>query len=137
MLKLFVIKPSVTFASLLLAVHLLAVVSVYLIPVVNWARLSLSLLLFFSLFYHLYRYALLRSHNSWRCFSLDQKHITVNTQGGAELCGELAHSTVVIAHCVVLCARLEGYKLPVCQVIFSDALPGEAFRELRVRLKYA
>jgi len=51
MLKLFIIKPSGTFASLLLAVHLLVVVSVYLIPVVIWARLSLSLLIFLSLLY--------------------------------------------------------------------------------------
>ncbi|MDO8350036.1 MAG: hypothetical protein Q7S94_02655 [Gallionella sp.] len=137
MLKLFVIKPSRMFASLLLVAHLLAVVSVYLIPVVIWARLSLSLLIFFSLFYHLYRYALLRSRHSWRSFSLDQKHITVSTQGGAELYGDVAYRTVVTAHCVVLCARMEGYKLPVCQVIFSDALPDEAFRELRVRLRYA
>lgn len=137
MLKLFVIKPSRTFASLLLVVHLLVMISVYLIPVVIWARLSLSLLIFFSLFYHLYRYALLRSRYSWHSFSLDQKHITVSTQGGSELYGDVVHRTVVTAHCVVLCARLEGYKLPVCQVIFSDALPDEAFRELRVRLRYA
>jgi len=86
--------------------------------------------------YSLYRYALLRARYSWRSFSLDQKHITVSTQGG-ELYGEVVHHTVVTAHCVVLCARMEGYKLPACQVIFSDALPDEVFRELRVRLRYA
>jgi len=137
MLKLFIIKPSGTFASLLLVVHLLVMISVYLIPVVIWARLSLSLLIFLSLFYSLYRYALLRARYSWHSFSLDQKHITVSTQGGGELYGEVVHPTVVIAHCVVLCARMDSCKLPVCQVIFSDAMPDEVFRELRVRLRYA
>jgi hypothetical protein len=137
MLKLFVIRPSRIFSSLLLVIHLLAVISVCLTPLPGWARLSLSLLITISLFYHLYRYALLRARYAWRSFSLDKKTVTVSTQGGGELYGNVAHSTVVTAHCVVLCARLEGYKLPVCQVIFSDAMPDEAFRELRVRLRYA
>lgn len=132
---LFVIKPSKTYASMLIAVHLLVMVSVCLTDLLVWARSSLVLLLFFSLFYHLYRHLL--SGQSWRSFSLEQERLVINTLGGDALSGEVAHQTVVIPQCVVLCARLDGYKFPVCQVIFRDAMQVDAFRELRVRLKFS
>ncbi len=137
MLKLFVIKPSRMFALLLLAVHLPVMISVCLTPLVFWARLCLSLLILLSLFHHLYRYVLLRARHSWRSFSLNQRQLVIGTRGGETLNGDVTHRTVVTALCVVLCARLDGYKLPVCQVIFRDALPDDVFRELRVRLRFS
>lgn len=134
MLRRFVIKPSGTFVLLLIAVHLLAILSVCLTNLVLWARLGLSVAILVSLFHHLYRHA--RGTQSWRSFSLDKKSVVVNTLGGNELNGELTHQTVVTPCCVVLCVRLDGYRLPVCQVIFRDAMQVDAFRELRVRLKF-
>ena len=131
----FVIKPSRTFCWLLVAVHLLVIVSIYLTNLVLWARIVLALLIVFSLFHQLYCHV--RARQSWRSFSLEQKRVVVNTAGGEELNGEVVHGTVVTSHCVVLCARLEGDKLPVCQVIFRDAMQADAFRELRVRLKFS
>jgi hypothetical protein len=132
---LFVIKPSRTYVLMLIAAHLLVTVSVFLTNLPVWARSSLVLLLFFSLLYHLYLHLL--SGQSWRSFSLEQKHLVINTMGGKELSGELSHQTLVIPQCVVLCARLDGYRFPVCQVIFKDAMQADAFRELRVRLKFS
>lgn len=137
MLNQFVIKPSIIFAGLLLAVHLLAIGSVWFANLVVWARQGLVLLLWFSLFYHLYRYALLRGEQSWQSFSLDKKRVAVSLRGGDELSGDIARQTVVTSGVVVLCARLDGHRLPVCQVIFPDSLQSEAFRELRVRLKFS
>jgi len=136
MLDQFVLKPSKTFALVLLTAHLLAVVTVWLTNIALWICLVLSVLILLSLFYHLLRHALLRSESSWRLFSLDQKCAHISTMDGAELNGEIMHRTVVTSHCVVLCVRPEGGRSPVAQVIFRDALQDEAFRELCVRLRF-
>ena len=136
MLDQFVVKPSKTFVLLLLAVHLLAVGSVWLSNVALWIRLVLSVPVLLSLFYHLSRHALMRSKSSWLSFSLDQKCAHFSTIGGSEFNGEIMHRTVVTPYCVVLCVRPEGGKPPVTQVIFRDALQDEAFRELCVRLRF-
>ena len=135
MLSRFDIKPSRTFCWLLSAVHLLVVVSICLTNLVLWARSGVVLLVLLSLFHQLYHH--MRGRQSWRAFSLEQKRVVVTTAGGNELSGEVAHGTVVTSHCVVLCARLDRYKLPVCQVIFRDAMQAAEFRELRVRLKFS
>jgi len=136
MLDQFVLKPSKTFALLLLTAHLLAVVSVLLANFGFWICLILSVLILLSLFYHLSRHALLRSKSSWLTFSLDQNCAHISTVGGAELTGEILPRTVVTPHCIVLCIRPEGGKPPLAQVIFRDALQQEAFRELCVRLRF-
>jgi len=111
------------------------VVSVGLTNLLVWARSGLVLFIFFSMFYCLYRQT--RAKHSWRSFSLEQEYVVINTLRGDVLSGEVTHQTVVTPQCVVLCARLDGYKLPVCQVIFRDAMQVDAFRELRVRLKFS
>lgn len=132
---LFVIKPSGAFVLLLISMHLLVILSVCLTNLMLWARLGLSVAILISLFHQLYRHAWARQ--SWRTFSLDKKTVVVNTLGGDQVSGELTHQTVITPYCVVLCARLDGFRLPVCQVIFRDAMQADAFRELRVRLKFS
>lgn len=127
----FEIQPSRTFVALLLAVHLLAMITISLTDLPVWARISIVLLIAASLIHHL------RSKQSWRSFTLDQRRVTVTTLGGSVLSGELAQQSVVIPYCVVLCARLDGARFIVCQVIFPDAMQKEAFRELRVRLRFS
>jgi hypothetical protein len=132
---LFVIKSSKTYVLMLFAVHLLAIVSVCLMNLVVWARLCLALLIAASLLHQLYRH--LGAGDVWRSLFLDQKLVVVTTRSGLELNGSVMHQTVVTPCCVVLCAKLDGYKFPVCQVVFRDAMQHGAFRELRVRLKFS
>lgn len=132
---LFNIRISRIFVSLLFVVHLLAILSVCLTNLVLWARASLALLIVASLIHQLYCHR--RAKHAWRSFSLNQKQLVINTLGGETLNGELMHQTVVTPHCVVLCASVNDHKRPVCQVIFRDAMQADAFRELRVRLRFA
>lgn len=118
-----------------LAVHLLASAAVFLANLPLWALSGLLFLLLFNLLNHIYHHA--RSGVSWRNVTLFKEYLVVNTLNGSELNGELAPQTVVTPLCVVLCARLNGHRLPVCKVIFPDAMPADAFRELRVRLRFA
>lgn len=132
---LFAIQPSKIYVLMLLAMHLAAIVSVSLTNLPDWARLCLALLIAASLLHHLYRHVW--ATGVWRSFFLDQRRVVVNTLAGNELNGYILPQTVVTPCCVVLCVKLDVYKLPVCQVIFRDAMQHGAFRELRVRLKFA
>lgn len=134
MLKRFEIKPSRIFVLLLIALHQLAILSVCMTNLVLWAQLALSAAISISMMHHLYRHVW--ANQAWRALSLDKKQVLIHTLGGEQLSGILAHQTVVTPGCVVLCARLDGHKLPVCQVIFRDAMQADAFRELRVRLRF-
>ncbi len=133
----FIIRPSRTFALLLISVHVLAMISVNLTSLAVWVRVGLSVLLLISLLSRLYLNAFLLARISWRSFSLKQKQLLVRTRGGDALSGVITHPTVVMSRCVVLCAKLDGHGFPVCQVIFFDAMNTAAFRELCVRLRFA
>ncbi len=132
---LFAIQSSKTYVLMLLAMHLAAIVSVSLTNLPVWARLCLALLIAASLLHQLYCHVW--AGDAWRSFLLDQRRLVVNTLAGDELNGHILPQTVVTPCCVVLCAKLDGYKLPVCQVVFRDAMQHGAFRELRVHLKFA
>lgn len=131
---LFAIKPSRIYIFLLFAVHLLAVIAVYLTNLPLWVRVCLALLVLLNLSHQLYLH--LSARQAWRSLVLDQRRVFVGTQGGMRLTGQVAPRSVVIPFCVVLCVRLDGHRLPVCQVIFRDAMQADAFRELRVRLRF-
>jgi len=130
---LFSIRPSATYVLMLLVVHLLAVASIFLTNLALWARLCIALLIFASMLLQIYRHM----RTGWRSFSLNRRRVAVSISAGNILDGELAHQTVVTPCCVVLCVSLKGRALPVCQVIFPDAMQADAFRELRVRLKFS
>jgi hypothetical protein len=130
----FAIKPSGIYVLMSLAVHLLALAAVFSANLPLWVISGLFVLILFNLLNHIYRHA--RAGVSWRSVTLFKDHLVVNTLNGDELNGELAPQTVVTPLCVVLCARLNGCRRPVCQVIFRDAMSADAFRELRVRLRF-
>lgn len=137
MLDRFVIKPSKYLFLLLLALHTLALCSVWFTDLTVLLRLGLSLLVLLSLLYHLNRHVLLLGKRSWRVFSLDKLRVDVITRGGEELAGSILDQTVVTPYMVLLRVKLEGRRMPVYQVICCDALQADAFRELRVRLRFA
>lgn len=136
MLDRFVIKPSRRFSLLLLSSHFLMVLSVWSTSLDAWVRLALSLLILLSLCYHLYRHVLLLGKQSWHAFALDKLRVVVSTQAGGELAGDVSPRTVVTPYWVLLCVKPDGYHLLLSQVIFSDALQPDAFRELCVRLRF-
>lgn len=137
MLDRFVIKPSRYFALLLLALHSLTLCSVWLTNLAVLPQLGLSLLVLLSLLYHLNRHVLLLGKQSWRAFSLDKLRVAVMTRGGEELLGSVLNQTVVTPYFVLLRVKLEEHRVPVSQIICCDALQTDAFRELRVRLRFA
>lgn len=131
------IKPSVHFATVLLLSHAIAAFLVYMTAMPWAARLAAALLIVLSLSYYLARDAFLLFPDSWCEISLDQSSVSVVAQDGSKLIGRIAGNAIVSPYFVLLRIRPEGHYRPVSRVIFPDAMDGDAFRELRVRLKFA
>ena len=131
------IKPSVRFATILLLSHAIAASVVYMTAMPWTARLAVFLLIALSLSYYLARDAFLVFSGSWRELSLDQSSVSVVARDGSKLIGRVTEKTIVSPYFVLLRIRPEGRYRPVSRVIFPDAMGGDAFRELRVRLKFA
>ena len=131
------IKPSVRFATILLLSHVIAASVVYMTAMPWTARLAATLLIVLSLSYYLARDAFLIFSGSWREISLDHGSVSVVARNGSKLIGRIAGKTIVSPYFVLLRIRPEGRYRPVSRIIFPDAMDGDAFRELRVRLKFA
>ena len=137
MLNHYVIKPSRYLALLLLALHSLALYSVWFTNLPVLLQSGLSLLVLLSLLYYLNQYVLLLGRQAWRTFSLGKLRVTVIARDGEELAGNVLSQTVVTPYFVLLRISLEGRRVPVSRVICCDALQADAFRDLRVRLRFA
>ncbi len=130
---LFVLKPSRIYLRMLLFTHLALAVVIFLSHLPAWSRIGFVLVVAASLLHQWH----LHLHAGWQSFFLEQRNLRIRTQSGFEKMGMVLDRTVVIPFCVVLCARLEGARRPVCRLIFRDALSKDAHRELRVRLKFS
>ncbi len=131
------IKPSVRFATVLLLSHAMAASVVYMTALPWTARLVLFLPIALSLPYHLARDALLISPDSWREISLNPSGLSVIARDGSKLSGRIAGKSLVSPYLVLLRIRPEGRYRTISRIIFPDAMDRDAFRELRVRLKFA
>lgn len=131
------IKLSVRFATVLLLSHGIAASVVYMTAMPWAARLAVLLLIVLSLFYYLARDVFLIFPDSWREISLDQSSVSVVARNGSKLIGQVAGKTIVSPYFVLLRIRPEGRYQSTSRVIFHDAMDGDAFRELRVHLKFA
>lgn len=131
------IKPSPRFAMLLLLFHLMVAIVVYATAMPLAARLAMIGLIFLSLFYYLVRDILMLLPDSWCDIALDKNSVSVVSRDGSSFLGQVANKTIVSPYFVVLRIKSDSHRLPVSRVIFPDALGADAFRDLRVRLKFA
>lgn len=135
MLDHYFLKSSRIFTLLLVAMLGLVTISVWLTNFYYWWRLVLVMVVWLGVLDVFWREVLLRHASSWQFFSLTGRQLQVRMRRGEEVHGEVMPCTIVTSLCVVLWVRPQQ-GAPVKQVIFRDALPEGAFRELCVRLKY-
>lgn len=131
------LKPSLRLALTLLVLHMSAAAAMLATDLPWPAKLATLVPIILSLAYYLARDVLMLLRESWRDISLDQKEVTVLTRDGTAITGRVANTTFVCPCFVVLCVKPEGIRLPVCRVIFPDAIGAGAFRDVRVRLRFA
>lgn len=121
----------------LILLYFLADTAVWLTQLSARVQVALTALLLFGLSYQLYRHVLLRADASWQTMVLSGRQLTVRTRAGEEFTGSVTGGTVVMPLAVFLGVVPEGKRLPLYQAIFFDAMPAEAFRALRVQLKFS
>jgi len=107
------------------------------LPIVEWAKGGLVVLLVCSLVYYLRRYAWLSLSSSHVAIRIDGNNIALITRGGSESAGQVLRDSVVTPVLTILNVLLPGKKSASFVVIFPDSLDKERFRELRVLLKWA
>lgn len=123
-------------AWLLLLSHAAVAAAVYMTAMPLIVRLAIILLVLLSFFYYLARNFLLLLPDSYHEISLDRGGVSLVSRDGS-YSGHVAGDSFVSPYFVVLRIMLDGRRLPVFLTIFPDALDGDMFRELCVRLKYA
>lgn len=133
---LFKFHPSHICSALLFSGYALAILIVFLLPILVLAKAALAVLLAYALFYYLRRDAWLMLASSPLAIRIEGHDIALLTRGGGEVQGRISGSSVVtplITILNVLPLAKEGARYVV---IFPDSMEKERFRELRVLLKW-
>lgn len=119
-----------------MAVYVLAILTIYMLPILAPAKAALALILVCSLAYYLYRDAWLLLPSSHVAIQLEGNNIVLATRGEGELTGQVLRDSVVTRLLTVLNVSIPGRKSTRSVVIFPDSLDQERLRELRVLLKW-
>lgn len=132
----FKLQPSRYLAAVLVAAHgaTLAVLVPLALPV--WTKAALSIVLLFSLAYHLHRDALLSSKSAGMTLTLEEDHAVLTLRGSDQLAGQVLRDSLVTPYITVLNFLPQGARLARSVVILPDSMDAESFRQLRVWLKW-
>lgn len=133
----FALNPSRYFFLLLFFLYATLIVVVCMTVLELWAQILINTLIVFSFIHHLTLDVLLLRPTSWCSIALDGHHVVVATRSRDPISGELSARTVITPYVIVLLIKQERHFMPACRVLFCDSMRKEAFRQLRVRLKYA
>lgn len=132
----FHLKPSYVFASVLLAAHLVVIVTITMLAFPPWASSALIVLLATNLAYVLWLTALLRAPQSCVAFRLDADGIELESLSGKLQAVRLGSGSVVTSWFTVLTLIPESGGRRQRLLIFPDSLDAESSRQLRLWLKW-
>jgi toxin CptA len=117
-------------------IHGLAFVTLLVLPGMVWARWIIAACLLCSLAWYLRRDAWLSMPTSCVALRVEGDHVVLVTRDGKELAGQVQRDSLVSAAVLVLNVLPQGARFARSVVIFPDAIAAEAFRELRVILRW-
>jgi toxin CptA len=129
-------KSSWYLAALLAAVHLVAIIVLVPLALPTWARIGLMLALAANLAYLLYRDIMPGLPSSCAGLVLGKEGLGLLTRAGTRLPCRVLNSTMVTPAVTVINVMPPGARSARSVVILPDGLDGEAFRQLRVWLKW-
>jgi toxin CptA len=131
------LKASRALAVLLFAMHALGIALLWSLPLALWLQASASTVLLASQVFYLRRDALRSSARSVRALSLNSEcGCSIQLLRGEWLETRLLSSSFVSPYLTVLNLNPRGTWGARHVVIFPDAIDPEAFRQLRVLLKW-
>lgn len=99
----------------------------------RWLMLGILLL---SSTYYLLRDAWLVLGESWVKFKLDEGHVTLTNRAGGTVTGSLMRESVVTPHFVTLNVTGDNWRGRVRLLVMQDCMEENAFRQLRVMMKW-
>jgi len=131
------LKASRVLAVLLVAMHVLGIVLLWSLPLALWLKAAATPVLLASLVFYLRRDALRSFARSVAALSLNSEcGCSIQSVRGEWLETRLLSSSFVSPYLTVLNLRPHGSWGARHVVIFPDAIDPEAFRQLRVLLKW-
>ena len=132
----FKFHPSRYLAAVMIAAHCTAIMALLPLTLPVWAKAALSVLVSFSLAYHLWRDAWLSAPYSCVGLVLDGDQVALTTRGCGQLAGQVLRESLVTPHLTVLSILPQGARLARNVLILPDSLDAESFRQLRVWLRW-
>ena len=132
----FALRPSRYLAALLSAAHAGALAALVPLSLPSWAKLALAALVLTSWLFQLRRTAWLSAPASVVAFSLEENRVTWCTRSGKRLNGKIMHDSLVTPWLTILNLLPQDARLAHSIVLLHDSLDAEAFRQLRVWLKW-
>lgn len=132
----FALAPSRRLGWMLAGAHLAAAAVLFALPLPAWANAGLILLLAFSLFHYVRRYARLSAPDAIVAVSLAADGATLFRRDGGQVSGRLSGDSVATPYLSVLNVRPQGARFAQGIVVLPDSLDAESFRRLRVWLRW-
>lgn len=132
----FKLNPSRYLAAALVAAHGATLALLVPLALPGWAKMALSIVILFSLAYHLRHDALLSSKSAVAALKLEKEQVVLTLRGGDQLVGQVLRDSLVTPFIAVLNVRSQGARLARSVIILPDSLDAESFRQLRVWLKW-
>lgn len=128
---------SIHLAVLLVAAHLLGIVSAWASDVPAWIKMLASLAVIASGTYHVRKHALLQAPDSVVEMLLKADgSVEITLRNGAAINGRQLSGSFIHPWFTAILWRAEGARFSEAVAVLPDSLPAAQFRELRVWLKW-
>ena len=138
MQRYYILRFSRTFALLYSLFSVLALVSLWQLPLPLLAALVVSIAVLCGVGYRLLRDAALRLHHSCVAFNLEEgREIVLVLRNGKQLPGRISPDSLVARNLVILNIELTEQRGRRSLILLPDAMGAESFRRLRVALRWA
>ena len=131
----FDVLPSRRLAATLVLAYSVAMLALLPLGLPTWALITLYLLLLFSLWLHWRQVAYLSSPSSVVKLKLEGEVLELTLRNNQQRTEQLLPSSFVSPFLTILNLRRDSY-LPRSVIILPDSMDREAFRQLRVGLKW-
>lgn len=132
----FKLGRSVYLAVMLVLAHGAVLVLLPLLELPLWSRLALAVTVAFSLAYFLWRDAWLAAPDSCTELVVSKEGIMLTLRNGVQLRGRISASSLVTPYLTVLNLSLSQRRGMHSVLILPDSMAKDAFRQLRVWLKW-
>lgn len=132
----FNLQPSIYFTIALVVSHGAALAVLVPLALPLWAKILLVLLVSVSLLYHVWHDAWLLALSSNKTLLLDGDMILLVARNGDQVTARVLADSLVTPFITILNVLPQGSYLARSVIILPDSLDAEAFRQLRVWLKW-